>query len=138
MKKLITILMFLAFLTFSKNVVAQCFSYTCNNNTGCEWNIEFYDGMNIGIAAASYFSTGGSVTVPATGCLGCGNPNTNNGKFVFTNNGCSYTINLPSGGSITPTGCTLFCSGGGTTTSITVTVISGGATCTNEYIIDIN
>ena len=152
MKKLMIIsTMVLAFLTFTKNASGQCMNYNWTNNSGCDWDITFYDNMGTAIAAskATAPALSGTGTVPPGGnCFACG-ANMNGGRVDFVNVcGCTISISLLSGGTVTTVvndcanqGCgTINCSTSPTTSSISVvrTIPPGGIPCANTYIITIN
>jgi hypothetical protein len=128
---------------------AQCMNYTWTNNSGCDWNITFYDntGTAIALSVATATALSGPVTVPSGGnCFAC-NANMINGRIDFTNScGCTISFNLLAGGTVLSVGtvcsgmgCSLIsCSGSPTTSSITVTQTTTGVPCLYEYIITIN
>ncbi|NUM32880.1 MAG: hypothetical protein HUU47_11235 [Bacteroidetes bacterium] len=149
MKKKITILMVLAFLTLSKNVVAQCINYTWTNNSGCDWEITFFDNMGVSIAASKATATAlsGTPTIPTGGgCFSC-LANMNGGRIDFVNScGCTISISLLAGGTVTTVindcasqGCTpISCSNSPTTSSISAIANTPSFPCTYNYTITIN
>ncbi|NUM32816.1 MAG: hypothetical protein HUU47_10910 [Bacteroidetes bacterium] len=148
MKKLITILMFLAFLTLSKNVVAQCFEYNWSNTSDCDWQVDFWDNSSPPalIAAASFIATAGTpgpISYLGPCGIGCG---TTISTISFVNSlGC--VISFPFiAGTQTQTNITNYCGaacGGALTTTNTISVTissttSGICTPSSNWIVSIS
>lgn len=125
MKKTITILAVLAFLTLSKNAMAQCFDYNWSNTSDCDWQVDFWDNSTppVAIAAASFTATaGGSGVYPGLCGIGCG---TTVQTITFVNtNGCVVSFSLSSTGVFSQTGITSYCGAacGGAFTTETITI----------------
>ena len=144
MKKFILLLTLIGF-GFSNRIEAQCINYNWTNNSGCDWNIKFYDnaGNNIAISNATATASSGTPTVPSGGgCFGC-NSLMAGGRIDC---GCTISIPLLAGTTVTTViadcalqGCsTISCSGTPVTSSIAAIRSTPGFPCANFYTITLN
>ena len=151
MKKLTIIsIMVFSFLTLTKNASGQCMNYNWTNNSGCDWDITFYDNAGIALAASTVTATAlsGTGTVPPGGnCFDC-MATMAGGRVDFVNAcGCIISISLLGGGIVTTVindcasqGCSpISCSTSPTTSSISVTRSTPPTfPCLYNYTITIN